>query len=93
MTPLVAGGAALAVLAVVLIVGAWRLVVLDRDLTRLDEELVRLQGELRSTHQQLRVRDERQRETAILARQIKHYLDWAAPWIRYLVAVSQERRQ
>lgn len=93
MTVLLAGGTALAILTVVVIAGGWRLVVLDRDLTRLEEELMRLRDELRSTQRQLQTRDERQRETAILTRQIRHYLEWLDPWARYLIAVSQERGQ
>lgn len=91
MTPLAAGAAALAVLAVVLVAGGWRLVVLDRDVMRLDEELGRLHDELRTVQHHVRTSEERLRDTAILAQRIKHYLEWLDPWIQYWLG-SWERR-
>lgn len=91
MNALVAGGAALAVLAVIVIAGGWRLVVLDRDLTRMDEELTRLQDELHSTRQHLRASQDRQRDILIMTREHRNYLQWLQPWVSYWVELSQQR--
>lgn len=90
MNLLVAGGGTLVVLTVAVIVSGWRLVVLDRDLTRMDEELMRLQDELHTTQQQLRAAQERQHDTLIMAREHRNYLQWLHPWIQHWVALSQE---
>lgn len=91
MNALVAGGAALVVLAVTVIAGGWRLVVLDRDLTRMDEELTRLQDELHATRQRLRASQDRQRDILIMTREHRNYLDWLSPWASYWAALSQQQ--